>query len=320
MKCSVGGELAFDAKDVFCGGMDGIHRTPKNGGADTLVLSNNRGPFSIVLDGDRIYFMDFEIATGEAMVHFVAKTGGAATDVCKVETPEEERPYVFAVDSTSVFIGTLGHGNFKDEVIDTAEPDYKGGVILSVPKNGGAITILANEVHSVSGIVVDDANVYWSEHGTYLRSNDYKNDGAIKSVPKSGGAVTTIATSLDSPGKLVRTGDELRFSTGGHFVKAGGTFSAIEGPMTIPKTGGKPAPATTACFLGETTCYGTRSEYLGVGFSGKRTKTTIEGWPKSGGKHQAVYSTERDVLRLAYDDGSLWWLEGTDYQLKRLKK
>ena len=92
--------------------------------------------------------------------------------------------------------------------------------------------------------------------------------------------------------------------------------------MSIPKAGGAVTSAAGGCVLSDgDNCFGLRTEDLGMGLYGMKTRKYLERWPaKTGGPHKTIYKTDHDISRLVLEGDSLWWLEGTDYQLKRLSK
>jgi hypothetical protein len=72
-----------------------------------------------------------------------------------------------------------------------------GGAIRSIPKIGGAVTVVASGLGGVNAFTVDASNVYWTEFD--INSGD----GSVKQVPKAGGVPITLATDFFPSGIAV---------------------------------------------------------------------------------------------------------------------
>jgi hypothetical protein len=86
-----------------------------------------------------------------------------------------------AIDATSVYWTTCG--------------DPTGGAVLKVPKTGGPIATLATG-DRLSGIAVDNSNVYW------VAGTSDGSSGTIMKVPTGGGTPTTLISRPGAPSHL----------------------------------------------------------------------------------------------------------------------
>jgi hypothetical protein len=99
---------------------------------------------------------------------------------------------------------------------------FTQSAIAAGPLSGGSGQVLASPMGFISGLVVDDQNVYWVA----------QDDDSVQSVPigSANGTPNTLASGLHTPGGLVATTDTL------YLIDAEGDL------LSVPKSGG---PVTT---------------------------------------------------------------------------
>src|SRR5262249_36784399 len=121
-----------------------------------------------VVDDTSVYWTN----GGDKKVMAVAKSGGPALTLALDDTP----PFWIAQDRTSLFWTNL-----------TA--------VGTVAKVGGssASALVPYAGDLPNGIVVDDANIYWTVTG------DSAPDGSLRRAPKTGGSGEILAAGLPGP-------------------------------------------------------------------------------------------------------------------------
>ncbi len=183
-----------------------------------------------------------------------------------------------------------------------AAQGFTGGALRSVPKSGGAVTVLASGLGGVNAFAVDGTALYWTEF------NIGSGGGSVKKVSKSSGAVTVLATGFPMqengqpspfdvffPGGIALDANFVYWSEG-----VGG--SAIR---RVPKAGGpvvdigrgqgfSPALSMDASFF-----YGTN------GPSAARM-------PIAGGTVEILASGLNHAISSVLDGGFLYWAELTN--------
>jgi hypothetical protein len=85
----------------------------------------------------------------------------------------------------------------------------EGWTISSIPTGGGAWTTLASSASTITGLVVDATNLFWTEWGTPDAS-----DGRVLHATRDGGAPTTLASGRELPRSLVSDGVVLAWIEG----------------------------------------------------------------------------------------------------------
>ena len=121
-------------------------------------------------------------------------------------------------DDTTIYMGALPNGS-----------SIQPGVILSVPKTGGIVTVLASGVPLPYDIEVDATHVYWAAVGTPASGSIV--DGKIERALKNGTGRETLIGG-NAPMSIELDGDRLWFGESG--------FASEEkiGLYTMPKSGG----------------------------------------------------------------------------------
>jgi len=121
----------------------------------------------------------------------------------------------FATDGASLYFSESSGG-------------YTSGLIARAPLGGGPATVLASSLGFTSGIVVDAANVYWTD----------QDQNTVMRVPLAGGTPATIASGLKSPAALALANGTLYVTDpGGDLLSvptAGGTVTTLVTGPGIP--------------------------------------------------------------------------------------
>ncbi len=114
-----------------------------------------------------------------------------------------------------------------------------GAQIASIPRAGGASTVLATTDRNVASIAIDATTAYWADaNGATVDVS--ADNGRIRSVPLAGGTVTDLSDNELGPAKLVVLGSTLYWSNNGHWDNGGPAGNA--GLWSMPASGGTPVP------------------------------------------------------------------------------
>jgi hypothetical protein len=92
--------------------------------------------------------------------------------------------------------------------------DNTNGAVMRMPLDGGAPLTLASGQNWPQSIVVDSANVYWTNGGASTSSLSWSSNGAVLSMPTDGGPVTVLAGNQTETGALVLGDDEVFWIVG----------------------------------------------------------------------------------------------------------
>jgi len=254
--------LAVDDTYVYAATPQGVWRVVRTGGTPTQ-LSGTSEADAIAIDSGHVYWTgNYTIGSGPKPMSgaglFSAPIGGGAATMLSANAWSMQ----IAVDDTNVYgsigpwsvpIGggtetTLAQGGASfataaialyDSDIYVAAAPPGPPAIVSIPKTGGAFTVLVPNRAHPTAIAVDATGIYWGEYsyldqtggifraaldgtGVALLSSDDDVSGiaidadnvywsaqhtnSILSVPKSGGAVVTLADGLDGPAGVVQYG------------------------------------------------------------------------------------------------------------------
>ena len=169
-------------------------------------------------DGEFIYLID-EMAT----LARVPKAGGARQDLA--EPLDGWLAFAMEVDATHVYISALPF-----EAIFAPVP----GAILSVPKDGGVISVLASGVETAMALAVDDQYVYWAAAGILdFSAGELRPGGKIERMNKDGSGRIVLADDLSAPLGIALDGTNVYFGESG--LAAG---DSTVGLHRVPKSGG----------------------------------------------------------------------------------
>lgn len=143
---------------------------PKAGGK-SAAPSAVKAPLALAVDATHLYFTQ----KGGRVLR-VAKAGGA-TQTLAEKLPDE--PAAIALDGTHVYVSAMSwtgeSGNIR-----------RKGVVARVPKEGGAVEVIAQDIESVRGVWVSGDDVFAID-GRAGRP------GAVLRIAKSGGKVDRFA-------------------------------------------------------------------------------------------------------------------------------
>jgi sugar lactone lactonase YvrE len=198
-------DLAVDGQWVFFTntGAGEVARVPKVGGNVVVLASGEDAPTGIAIDDKQVYYSN---TYTPGSIKRVGKEGGKPI----VLTEDENFTYYayrLIVDATSLYWVT----------------DTTTGKVVTMPKVGGAPTILQNKATSPKGLAFDGTSIFWPVFGEIRRAPPVANapptklsaseqfpsalaadEGAVywtdmyaatvRRVPKAGGTPTTLAT------------------------------------------------------------------------------------------------------------------------------
>jgi hypothetical protein len=161
--------VAVDDVSVFVGMGVGLRRVPLAGGSSTDLW--NGGQFEgVALDSGRVYFVVVSAADpGDVGVWSITKDGSSGAS--QLYQGPVTRP--IAVDAEDVFFSTA----------------QVNGILVKVPKTGGAPVTLANLV-VLGDLALDDANVYAATWGAGAN---------VVQIPKGGGGSTLLVGGDNGP-------------------------------------------------------------------------------------------------------------------------
>jgi len=166
-----------------------------------VLVSGLSNPVAIAQDSDSIYWSEFG-----GLIRKVAKTGGSPSTLYA----SLYNPTGLTVDATRVFfcdganIRSVPKGGGATTVLASGTcsriaqdanniywTDYGAGTVLRLPKTGGSPATLASGSNSPAGIATDGVNVYWSEESW---------PGYVRKVPVNGGSVTLLGFNVNNVG------------------------------------------------------------------------------------------------------------------------
>ena len=170
--------IAVDAEWIYViDEHESVVRVPKAGGAPETLRPREehiRYPGGIAVDDAFVYWTTLGYTAREGRVVRMPKTGGPAV----VLADKQPRPWRLAVDDTTVY--------WANEGIVAIGHDPTEGSVSSVPKSGGAVKVLTEQLRPLA-VALDADNVYFAAGG-WGGAN-----GAVGRVPKSGGPATVLA-------------------------------------------------------------------------------------------------------------------------------
>ncbi len=205
--------LALDTTDVYVADMFAgtVARLPKTGGAPRVLVSGLDAPSSVFVDAKNVYF------TTASAVRRVPKGGGAITTIAtRQDSPGDvvaDGKYVFWSTYTSVVRAPLAggpsvviaraSGAVPGIAIDTStvyfidNPAYGlTGVVKSIPKVGGKVSVVASEQAIPMDLAVDGTNVYWANSAL---ADLYTDAGSVVRWSKGAASPVTVADAQWAP-------------------------------------------------------------------------------------------------------------------------
>lgn len=182
--------VAVDDTSVYFGNATGgtLNKVPKSGGPTVALATNLTAVGAIAVSGASAYFLTF------STVSKVPTTpGGAVTNLAVGLSPK-----YLALDDANVYVTGVVAGAYA---------------VAAVPKDGGALTVLANNGVSLPvGIAVDATNVYFANAGGGV------DGGTVMKIAKdgsAGGVATTLAGGMTAPLWVVVDAGYVYWSYGG---------------------------------------------------------------------------------------------------------
>ncbi len=163
----------------------------------------------LVVDGTNVYWT---ATINAGVVETVLKTARDDTSPSVLASSSKATPYAIAIDNSTVYFG-----------------EATSGELISVSKNGGAVSALASQQGTITAIAVDDTNVYWTT-----------NAGDVLALAKTtdGGAPTTLASNQASPWGLA-------VDSCVYWTNAGSGRGADGSLAAVPTSGGVPVTLAT---------------------------------------------------------------------------
>ncbi len=188
--------LEIDDTHVYWANAAGksVVRAPKAGGDVEVLAEQLKGPQGVRLDATHVYWTE----SGGGKVARLAKDD--AGGIPETVVSGQGKPWRLWIDETHVYFTNY-------------EPL---GTVVRVPKDGGTIEILAQDLNSPRDIVGDDTHVYFTAAGE--QTADFKN-GATYKHPKDG-LTELVANNQPSAGHIIVTDDRIYWGQGGTFKEA----------------------------------------------------------------------------------------------------
>lgn len=140
------GLVADDAATYLVDATRGILRVPLGGGQPAVVAQPGAPPTRLALDADHVYWSSDAGGAGASVVARAPKAGGPA----EVLTSASAGYSSFALDGATVWLTRTD------------------GVVASVPATGGAETPLATNEPSPKSVTVLDGDVVWLAGGAFV--------------------------------------------------------------------------------------------------------------------------------------------------------
>lgn len=169
-----------------------VARAPKEGGGAVELLAEKlKGPQAVRVDATHAYWTE---SSGGKVVRLPLDQLGDALAIETLVTGQD-KPWRLWLDDEHVY--------FTNYV--------SGGTVVRVPKAGGTIEVLAQDLNTPNDIVGDDEHVYFTAVGE--PTADYKN-GAVYRHPKDG-LTEIVANNQSSAGFLAIGVEHLYWGWGG---------------------------------------------------------------------------------------------------------
>ncbi len=247
--------LAVDDTYVYAGTPQGVWSVPRSGGTPEQIIGGGEVD-AVASDGSHLYFAGtYSVGSGprsqSATGLFSAPLGGGAATLLSADAWSTQ----IVVDDANVYGASGGPwsvpigGGGKTSLVQGSTPysptaialyganvygaaPSPQGAVVSVPKAGGALTVLVPNRAHPAAIAVDASGIYWGEYSylsqaggifraaldgsgvTMLSPDDdvsglaideaavywsEQHTNTIRSVPKGGGATVTLASGLNGP-------------------------------------------------------------------------------------------------------------------------
>ena len=252
-------------------------RTPAKGSCTAGVVTDLVEAYDLAMDDQNIYFVE-----GEDIIARVSRSGG--TPQLLGETPGSSI-LSLAIDDTRVYFTVL-------DGVDGM------GRICSVPKSGGTVQTLVNNLKTPYDLVVDSQFVYWVALGTFT-DEDILADGSIGRALKNGTGVAVLASNLSTPLALAVDATHVYFDEVG-----AGRGNSSAGLRRVSLTGGSVEKLVDGSAVGTMTLDATSVYFVGVDAGGAVSVNSI---PRSGGIPRVLISGLDDASSPKVWDSSLYY-------------
>jgi sugar lactone lactonase YvrE len=149
-------DVAVDATHVYftLNGAGEIHRTPKGGGNNELLIPNQNDPIGIAVFGDQVYWCN----RGSGSVRSLPIIGGTSSTALATG---QDRPFAVAVDASGVYW-----------------VNYGDGTVMQLPPGSTTPRTLAQGLPTARDIALDGSRIYWITEG------EQQNGGTVMMVAK----------------------------------------------------------------------------------------------------------------------------------------
>jgi hypothetical protein len=273
-------------------------------GATSYKISRqNNGPFTTIATGVvALNYTDNTVTNGTTYVYAVRAVNAAGESLDTNSSGANPTPTSCVALATGLTFQNMPSGastgfSLSAIVADTdriywfdydASLGYSGGAIRSVPKIGGAVTVVASGLGGVNAFTVDANNVYWTEYDIA------SGDGSVKQVPKAGGTIITLATDFFPTGIAV---DATTVFYSGGAGPSGGTKSVPIGGGTVTNISVGTGSFGAASLVQD-------ANYI-YGVAGTLARRIL----KTGGTVEVLATGLQNASGAALDNSSLYWAE-----------
>jgi len=205
-----------------------------DGGAPTVLATNNVGLQKFVVAGGNIYYFSGSTLTVITTAGAAVKTltpsstnaGNATADATNLywtNNVQQVLTMPFSGTTATVLTTLVAPGDFLGTtqpisvdatgVYVPANPDAGLDAVLSIPLAGGTaatVATFASAFNGVPGIVSDGKNVYWANNFGF----------AVMRAPVTGGTAVTISCDVEKPQGIAQDATHVYWTTEGGSVKA----------------------------------------------------------------------------------------------------
>lgn len=246
-----------------------LKRVPKLGGA-VVVVATAKSFRNIHVDDQSIYWMSNDGTDHvTASLYSTPKIGGGAITTIAV-LPESQA--LLGVDSSSVYI-----------------EDTDALTVSSMPKSGGAQTLLISNVLKNARRLLDAQNIYWYD------------DTETFSLPKGGGTPTHLTAQIEGARLSAQNTQNLYFTFANDAVHTL-IVSKSGGSQTLHANGLIPMAVDDHCIY-------TTPVSTSVPTSAGATYDTILGAPMNGGTPSTLVTGLGGPTAMAADESGLYWIQ-----------
>ncbi len=238
----------------------------------TLIAWGQNTPRDLWVDDDGLYWLnEGRRVDGSPGIYRVNKSGGEVTALSKSSSV-----YAIAVDASSVYW-----------------IDPQNDRVVKVPKNGGAETVLVQDVPNLRALALDDTHVYFG-------GNDW-----LGRVAKGGGKLELLHENVQMPDLLVVGQGSLYW------------YSSMSGKVARTGTRGGAAKAFYANDQNTLAAMFLDGADLFLSW-GSEKKMEVNRLPLSGGKPTPVVTGQDPAVDFAIDGDAIYW--GTSDTISKVSR